>query len=500
MQNKILNSVSSQLIFIFISMLVGLALVPIVITMLGKIQYGAFELILSLIFIDTILEFGIGSALVKYIPEYKENILKLKSFVWSYFYLKNILTLIGFILILIIGLNFENIFNLHGINNIDDIKIAVVLFGIGLFLSSTSTFLDNFLKGFVYFGSSNLVRSISMILFFIVIYGYYKLTDIYNIVEIAFIWFIVKPLVLIVFQIVLFNYLNLNYIFKYEKFNYSYLKETKKFMFGMSYISIIGQIYNNLPKIILGIFMNPVSVAYWGVMEKIKGPLLQIENSMIRPLIPILSDKKNTSYMTEQKTFQAIRLQYFFVSFLGIMTITHIDLFIHLWLGEDFKEVSLIIQIIMVLFIFPKAGVLLMMYYSKGQTKINRVFVTIRTILSLTLGTLVLIFTEDLILYVSTIVLVSLIMAIYNISKYLSYFDFSKFKFIKDSIFLPFFVMILFYFIYKFLIVKLISYDLIGLLSSVFVSLIIYGILFFIFMKSEDKKIVSKILNRKKVL
>lgn len=495
-KRKILSSVSSQLMYILVSTIIGLAIVPLTIGMLGKIEYGAFELILSLIMIDAVLEFGLGSALVKYIPEYKENKCKLKSFAWSYFYLKNVLTLLGFIIVIIVGKYFDTLFNIQEINNLENIKYATFLFGLGLFLSGTSTFLDNLLKGLMHFGSSNSLRSIAMIIFFIMMYCYYIFNNKYNIVQIALIWFILKPLILILMQVVLFNYLKLSYIFSYEKFKFKSLKNSLDFMFGMSYITIVAQLYNNLPKIILGVFTNPINVAYWGIMEKIKGPLLQIENSMIRPLIPILSEKQNVLFMTEEKAFQSVRLQYFFISFLGIMTIVHIDLFIFVWLGDNFRTVSTIVELIMVLFIFPKAGVLLMMYYAKGETRINRLFVTIRTILSLILATLILILTKDLILYVSTIVLVSLVMAIYNISKYLSYFNFSKFKFLKDSILSPFIIMLLFYLVHNHFLLKFVSYDIVGLVSSVFISIFIYVGLFFIFMKSEDKNILLKLLRK----
>lgn len=396
MQKKILSSVSSQIIFILISTLIGLALVPITINMLGKIEYGAFELILSLILIDTFLEFGLGSTLVKYIPELKHDIEKLRSFVWSYYYIKLFLTILGFIVVVLVGYNFDILFNLEGVENIEEIKLATYIFGAGLIVSSITTFLDNFLKGFVYFGLTNTARIISNLLFFAIFYLYYVEADIYSIVYIALIWFVVKPLLLLVIIIALVKYLNLSYILKPVKFNIEALRDTLKYMYAMTYIVMVAQLYNRMPKILLGIVAGPISVAYWGIMEKVKEPLLQLESSMIRPLIPILSDKQNIVSMTEQKTLQAIRLQYLFMSFLGIMTITHIDLFIFLWLGEDYSQVAELVKIILVSFLFPKAGVLLMMYYAEGKTKINTIFVTTNTIISLIVGTLVLILTKDI--------------------------------------------------------------------------------------------------------
>lgn len=493
---KILNSVLSQIIYIFVSALIGLALVPITIKMLGTIQYGAFELILSLILIDTFLEFGLGSTLVKYIPEFKHNIAKLKSFVWSYYYIKLFLTFLGFLVIVSVGYNFDKLFNLEGVNNIQEIKLATYIFGIGLIINSITSFLDNFLKGFVYFGLTNSVRIFSTLLFFLSFYIYYIENDVYSIIYIALIWFVLKPLLSLSLIIILLKYLKLTYILKPVPFNKDDVKSTLKYMYAMTYIVMVAQLYNRMPKIVLGIFTGPVYVAYWGVMEKIKEPLIQLEGSMIRPLIPILSDKKNIVNMTEQKTLQAIRLQYLFMSFLGIMTITHIDLFINLWIGIEYKEVAILVKIILLSFLFPKAGILLMMYYAEGKTKINTIFVTLNSTISLSIGTVTLIITNDIELFAWAFVTTLILMTTTNILKYINYFNLNKVNFIKNSVVLPAIITMLFYSIYL-NIAQYFDKNLFGLLYSLFVSFIIYIVLLFFFINKEDKSLVMKFLKRK---
>jgi O-antigen/teichoic acid export membrane protein len=499
MQKKILSSVSSQIIFILVNTFIGLTLVPITINMLGKIKYGVFELILSLIFIDIFLEFGLGSTLVKYIPELKHDIDKLRSFVWSYYYIKLFLTLLGFIVIVLIGYNFDVLFNLEGVKNIEEIKLATYIFGFGLIINSMTTFLDNFLKGLVYFGLTNTARIISNLLFFIIFYLYYMESNVYSIVYIALIWFVIRPLLLLFITVALIKYLNLSYILRPVKFKLKSLRDTLKYMYAMAYIVMVAQLYNRMPKILLGIVSGPIVVAFWGIMEKVKEPLLELENSMIRPLIPILSDKQNTVSMTEQKTFQAVRLHYFFMSFLGIMTITHIDLFIFLWLGEGFTEVADLVKIILFSFLFPKASVLLMMYYAKGKTKINTIFVTINTTISLLAGALVLIYTKNIELFAWTLTIILIIGSLFNILRYIKYFNISNSNFIKDSMLSPILIIISFFLIQK-LFVEYINLDVLGLILSILVSILIYIGLFMVFMKSEDKQLLIRIIKKESYL
>lgn len=497
MQKQIISSVSSQILYILVATIVGLAVVPLTIAMLGKLEYGAFELILSLVLIDLFLEFGLGSTLVKYIPKLKENQEKLRSFVWSYYYIKLFLTFLGFCIVMLVGYNFDVLFNTQGLINIDEIKLATYIFATSLFIKSTATFLDAFLKGFVYFGIVNISKVWSTILFFVIFYIYYKVCDTYTIVDIAIIWFIIRPMIMTLLLILNIYKKNLIYVLKPTSFKIEDIKGTIRYMFGMTYIVMIAQLYNRLPKVIIGVFLSPVYVAYWGIMEKIKEPLLQLQDSLLRPLIPILSDKKNLAKMSEEKILQAMRLQYLFVSFLGVMTIVHIDLFIKIWLGSGYEVAVDLVKIILFSFLFPKASVFLMMYYAKGKTKINSIFVTSNTLVSLVVGTIVLIFTSDIKLFAWSFSIILIVMSLVNILKYTSYFNVSNINFIKDSIFSPAIIVILFFVFYVYA-EKFFNADIIGLITSIIISVCTYGVLFFLFMKREDKKMIKILIGKKK--
>lgn len=496
-QKKIINSVSSQILFILVSSVVSLALVPITITMLGKIEYGAFELILSLILIDVFLEFGIGSTLVKYIPEIKHDIDSLRTFVWSYYYIKLLLTMLGFIGIVVVGYNFDALFDLEGVKDIESIKIAVYIFGLGLIINSAATFLDNYLKGFVYFGMSNGARIVSTLLFFMVYYLYYieNESNNYSIIHIAIIWFVLRPLFLMLSIIAVLKYLKLSYILKPVKYDLLSIKSTLRYVFGMTYIVMMAQLYNRMPKIILGVFSGPIYVAYWGIMEKVKEPLIQLQSSMLRPLIPIMSDKNNMANISSKNILQAVRLQYFFMSFLGIMVIMHIDLLVKLWIGSQFDSVAEIVKIIMVVFLFPNAGVFLMIYYAQGKTKINSIFVTINAVISLVVATSMLLLTNDIMLFAWVFSIVLIIMSLFNIVTYIVYFKLSKMKFIKDSVFSTLLTVVTYYLVIK-NIGQFLSHDLNGLILSIFASIFLFICLFFIFMKCEDKELIYKLFKR----
>ncbi len=490
MKKEIINSVLSQVLFLLINGVLAIILVPILINMLGKIEYGAFELIVSLMIINFLLEFGLGSTLVKYIPEYKEDMLNLQKFIWSYFYLKLFITSIGCIGIIFVGYYFDYIFNLEMIKDIESIKLSVYIFSLGILFSSIVTFLENILKGFVHFGKINISKSISVVFFFLIAYGYYKFSNQYSLVEISFIWFIIRPSIFIFNTLVVFKRVKLLHLLIPKKFEYSLIKNTLHYLFGMSYITLVAQLYNRLPKIIFGILLNPIYVGYWGIIDRLKNPILNIQRASLRPLIPILSNKNRTE-LSDKKIFQASRLNYLMISFLGVLVIVNIDLIIKNWLSNDFSQVIELTKILFLPYIFPSAGVLLMMYYAKGKTKINQIYITLNTTISLTLGTTLLILYKDIIFFVYAYSFTIIILNFSIIFAYLKYFNINAFGYIKEAI-VPIILLttssiilsnLLIYFVST--ITENITIEL-GL--NIIGTVVIYFLGFLIFMPKEDKE------------
>jgi len=492
MKKKVFNSILTQILYIAVSGIVGLSLVPMTLHMLGTETYGAFELILSLLLIDTFLEFGLGSTIIKYVPEYKSDMATLRSFFWSYYYVKLAIAIAASVFIGFVGYHFEDIFNLGQIQDIESIKISVYLFAIGLIINSLVGFLDNFLRGYVFFGIANTIKTFALLLFFVVYYFYYitGTPSTYSIIWISFMWFVLRPTFSLLLMVGGLRFLSLGDILHPAKFEFSHIENTRHYVYGMTYIVMLAQLLNRLPKIMLGIFINPAHVAYWGIMEKIKEPLLQLNAALLRPLIPILSDQKNSIQMSEDKIIQLSRLQYLLMTFLGIMVVTHIDLLVKLWIGEEFKMVAKIVKIDMLPLLFPMAGIFLMMYYAEGKTYINRQFVTINAVVGLGIGLLVLWRTRDIVMFAWSLSLVSIIIALLNLLVYLRYYKINKEKMFSEAFVVPAAIMGVYYLIIK-SILHIFPQNIYGLAMSIGVSCLIYMILCYIFLPKQDRDIIA---------
>jgi O-antigen/teichoic acid export membrane protein len=496
MKDRIINSILSQTLFIIISGIIALITVPILINMLGKVEYGAFELIASLMIITFLLEFGMGSTLVKYIPEHQDNPEDLKSFIWSYFYVKLSVTLIGMLVIIMIGYHFETLFKLENVKNVEELKFSVYIFAIGIFFSSLSTFLENILKGFVYFGYVNLSRIVSVLEFFLLFYAYYLLSNHYRLTTIALIWFTLRPLISIFNALLVFKKVKQLNLLIPTRFKYQSIQKTLKFLFGMSYITLVAQLYNNLPKIILGTLQGPIAVGYWGIMDRIQKPLLNIQSATLRPLIPILSDKKYRT-LTKTTIFQASRLYYLMIAFLGMLIILHIDSLILLWIGEAFTEVATLIKVLLLPFIFPNVGVFLMMYYAKGKTKINSIYLSFNTSIGIGLSTLLLLYYNDLLLFVYAYTFTNIVLTLLLVFIYLKHFKLSYFDYFWE-VMVPVQGVLFICFTVEHYFSHFFTISLLGLISS----LLFYTLLYFLFtwmvIKDEDKKIIFSLKEKLK--
>lgn len=492
--DRILNSVFTQLLYILISGIIGITLVPILINMLGKVGYGAFELILSLMIIDLFLEFGLGSTLIKYIPEFKSNLNILRKFVWSYFYIKIFLLTISSFIIFIVGINFANLFNLDAVENLHSVKISVYVFAIGIALNGIATFLSNILNGFVYFGYANVVRIFSIISFFLILYLYYITYSSYNIIYISIIWFIGRPAFMIFYALFVFKIKKLFYLLKPAKFNYKQIQTTIKYMFGMTYIVMVSQLYNKLPKIIVGIFSNPIYVGYWGIFEKIREPFIQIQSSMLRPLIPIVSEKKITTNISQYKIFQAARLQYVLISFLAITIIVHSKKIIDIWLGNDFSSVSDLLQIMFIPFALPTAGVLIAVYYAEGKTRINRYFVTVNVFVSLIFSIIAI--KVGTIMHFAWVFAICLILTNFmSILVYSKHYNINVINFLKKSFFPILINLILYYAAGRYL-NNFLSSNFLDLSISLILMSTVYFLLVFITLNNDDKILLKEIINK----
>lgn len=145
-------------------------------------------------------------------------------------------------------------------------------------------------------------------------------------------------------------------------------------MGGLTVITLTTQLFNQGNRGILGIMTNPVAVTIYSIAIKVKTPIIKLHNALTRPLIPGFSEAE-----LEQKGSQldkAIKFQkYESIFFMGIISLAFILCydFILLWVGPDYIDSVVILQILLAPYLLPRTGSLLMYYYATGRTRISMI-------------------------------------------------------------------------------------------------------------------------------
>lgn len=492
---KLSLSLISQLFNIIVTGLVGIIVVPIIIYFLGQENYGVLEIILSLMFINFFFELGLGSTLLRFIPVYeKEGIKTLNSFLWTYLYIKMMLSVIAAIIVLVIGRYFNLFFNIGQADTVL-VKHAVYIFALGIFITNIATYFSNILKGFQRFDLA-IIPNIIAQLFFLVLLYIFKQKGVKNvdILFIVFLMFIIQPLIRILISI-LFLKKTVPYV-KFTPVNPQkrFLTESQQFLKGMSFIALISQLSIRVPKMILGILLNPVSVSYWGISDRLLSPFKNINSSFIRPLLPLASSMNfDEKLKINGLLIKLNKFHFFLIGGLSCFVLYYIQPFIEIWLGDDYIYVVKLVRLNFIPFIIPNASVLLMFYYAKGKTKLGQYFAFLNTVLGLILGSL-LALRFDALGFAIGLVIPVIITSFISFYFLCQEFNLSFWSIFKES-YLMLYIVISLTMIFMCFLTRIIhNSNFFELLLSIIICFVFYCLLSIITLKKEEKKFYKNLV------
>ena len=182
-RNELKYGTMLSYIYIVIYMLSQLIYTPILLNSLGKDLYGVYSLCISIASYFTILDFGLGNAVVRYASIYKDkNDGEKNNINGLFFVIYLILGLIALVIGLIVAFNIDKFFSANFTNS--DVKIAQIIIliltinvSISLPLSVFSSIVTAYQK-FIFLKLLNIFKTfastIIMILFLIL--GYKAIT------------------------------------------------------------------------------------------------------------------------------------------------------------------------------------------------------------------------------------------------------------------------------------------------------------------------------------
>ncbi|WP_226667505.1 lipopolysaccharide biosynthesis protein [Metabacillus litoralis] len=335
---------------LFLGNAISIIYTPIMLRLLGQSEYGLFMLSNSVIGLLGIINFGLGSTVVRYSSKYRAmNDKKGEYALYGLFFL--ISSIVSILVILfgsILVFNVETIFSgALTKEELNTIKILMYLMVFNLAITFLFSIFNSIIlvyEKFIFLKVVGLMQTIINPLFMLplLLMGYKSIT---------------MTIVSTILTIITIS-LNVLFCFKYikikvtfNKFDSSLLKEIAGFSFFIFLNIVVDKIYWSTNQFILGIVSGTAAVAVYTIGLTFNTYFMSFSTAVSGLFLPRITEMvtKDTSYKVLSDFFIRVgRLQYIILSFiLGGFVLIGMD-FIKIWAGSRYESSYFIALVVMI--------------------------------------------------------------------------------------------------------------------------------------------------------
>lgn len=338
--NQLKAGAALNYVVIVLNMVVGLLYTPYMLRMMGQSEYGLYSLVASVISYLTVLDLGLGNAIVRYTAKFRAEGKTTEQYEMFGMFL--VLYIVIGVVAFIAGLGlYFNVDTLFGatmtLEELDKARIMMlflifnlaVTFPMSIFGSITTAY-----EHFVFPKVVNIIRILlnTAIMICLLQMGY-------------------KAVAMVVLQ-TLFNLLTLviNYIYcKYKlqikiyfrNFRWGLLKEVAIYSFWIFLNVIMDRIYWSTGQFVLGAFVGTAAVAVFAIAIHLEHIYMQFSTAMsgvFLPKVTAMVARENNPKLISNLFIRTGRVQYILISFILVGFIVFGRDFIRLWAGADYES------------------------------------------------------------------------------------------------------------------------------------------------------------------
>lgn len=348
--NQLKAGVVLSYLYVFMQTVILMFYTPIMLRLLGKSEYGLYSLVYSVVSYLSVLNFGFGSAFVRYYSRYKTlgKDDKIENLNGMFLIIFCVIGIISLICGSFLDLNVDNMFrNRLTALELQKAKILVKIMVFNISIMFPSAAFDAIITANEEYIFQKVVKLISVIVnpllvLPLLLMGYKSIalvlvTTVINIFTICVnIWYCK---------------VKLKAKFKFNEFDFSLMKEISVFSFFIFLNSVIDQINWNVDKFLLGMYKGTKTVAVYDVAAQINSFFINIStvvSSVFIPRVNRISVEENPTNKFTDLFIKVGRIQ-FFVVFLFISGFVIFGkFFITAWAGSGYEE-SYYVLIILIL-------------------------------------------------------------------------------------------------------------------------------------------------------
>ncbi len=331
--------------------IVGLIYTPFMLRIMGKSEYGLYSIAASVVAYLTILDFGFGSAVVRYTAKFRaENKQEEQYQMFGMFFL--LYGVIGFIALIIGGIlyfNADNIFDAAmTADELHRTKIILIIMVANLAISFPFSLFNSIIiayERFVFQKTLAITRIILNTATMIVLlnYGYRAIAmvvvaSVFNVITLSTNFYYCKK--------------HLQVKLKFKNFQWRFLKEISLFSFWIFLNSIMDRIYWSTGQFILGAFVGTAAVAVFAVAIQLEHMYMLFStaiNEVFLPKVTAIAIKESDGKELSNLFIKTGRVQFCVMALVLSGFVLFGKQFIILWAGDGYTDA----YFIALLFFFP---------------------------------------------------------------------------------------------------------------------------------------------------
>lgn len=356
-----------------IGYIVSIIYTPIMLRLLGQSEYGLYNLVASVVAYLGVLNFGFGSAYMRYYSRYKvqDDREKIATLNGMFLIIFSAIGLIAVIAGTVLAMNTEAIFGSELTSvELSRAKILMMILVINLAISFPNIVFTSHITAnerFVFYNLVQMIKTVvnPFVVLPVLIMGY---GSVGMVIATTFLNITIE----LINAVYCINKLKIK--FSFRDFDFKLMREMTVFSSYIFMYMIIDQINWNVDKFILGKFKGTNEVAIYSVGAQLNTYLISISAAISSVFIPRVNNivVKNSKDKELTNLFIKIgRVQYVFVTLAIIGFIIFGQSFINLWAGLNYYKsykVAVLLMVPMLVVLIQNIGIEIRKAQNKHKT------------------------------------------------------------------------------------------------------------------------------------
>lgn len=355
MNNQLKAGAVLNYFIIVLNAVVGLLYTPYMLRTLGQSEYGLFSLVASVISYLTILDLGMGNAIIRYTAKFRAEGKQEEQYEMFGMFLV-LYIVIGLISIIVgMGLYF-NVDSMFGqtmtVEELGKARIMMLILIFNLAVTFPMSIFGSIMTAYERFVFPRIINILRIVLNTVVMIVLLHLG--YRAIAMVVVQTIFNVATLII------NYIYCKYSLQikiyFRRFNWSFLKEVAIYSFWILLNVIMDRVYWSTGQFVLGAVSGTIAVSVFAVAIHLQGMYNQFSSAISSVFLPRVTAMVTRDSKDEELSNLFIktgRIQFILMCFILCGFIVFGKPFINLWAGPEYEDAYIISILFFVSLIIP---------------------------------------------------------------------------------------------------------------------------------------------------